>query len=168
MFVLGIDPGLTRCGFGLVCRSSTQSNFEVVTAGVLETSRDDAVEFRLSTLQSDLEELIQETEPDVLVVERIFSQANVKSVVSVAQASGLVLALAARRGIPVVHYSPNEVKLSVAGSGAAGKKDVQAMVARLCSLREVPSPPDVADAIALAICYLSSLPLNKALEAARS
>ena len=166
MFVLGIDPGLTRCGFGLVRRGSGQSRFEVMSAGVLETSPSDAVEQRLAILHADIEELLDDTKPDVVVIERIFSQANLTSVVSVAQASGLVLALATRRAIPMAHYSPNEVKLNVAGSGAAEKRAVQEMVARLCGLAEPPSPPDVADAIALAICYLSASPITSAIAAA--
>jgi len=166
MFVLGIDPGLTRCGFGLVRRSRGQGHFEAISAGVLQTKPGDPIELRLAVMHADLEELLDDTKPDVVVIERIFSQANLTSVVSVAQASGLVLALAARRGIPIAHYSPNEVKLNVAGSGSADKRDVQGMVARLCGLSEPPSPPDVADALALAICYLSAAPVANAVKAA--
>ena len=163
MFVLGIDPGLTRCGFGLVRRATGTHHFEVLTAGLLETPVGEPIERRLATLHDDIEALLEDTRPDLVAIERIFSQANVRSVVSVAQASGFVLALATKRNIPIAQYSPNEVKLNVAGSGSADKRDVQDMVARLCGLEVAPSPPDVADAIAVAICHLSASPLVAAI-----
>ena len=165
MFVLGIDPGLTRCGFGVVQRAGGTPHFEVLTAGLLETSVEQPMEQRLATLHGDIAALLDDTKPDVVAIERIFSQANVKSVVSVAQVSGFVLALATMRKIPIAQYSPNEVKLNVAGSGSADKRDVQDMVARLCGLDIAPSPPDVADAIAVAICHLSASPLLSAVHA---
>jgi crossover junction endodeoxyribonuclease RuvC len=164
MFVLGIDPGLTRCGFGAVRRS--RSGVQAVAAGVLETSSSDPLDRRLALLSEDLDELLDELLPDVVVVERIFFQANVRTVVSVAQASGLAIAAAARRSLTVAQYSPNEVKQAVVGHGSASKAQVAEMVARMCGLAEPPSPPDAADALALALCHISGSRLEEALRAA--
>src|SRR5438477_445746 len=111
---------------------------------------------RLAALQIELEGLLAELRPAAVAVERVFFQTNVRTAMSVGQASGLALAAAVRAGIPVCQYTPNEVKQAVAGYGAAGKAQVQAMVARLLHLPEVPKPPDAADALALAICHLSA------------
>ena len=165
MFVLGIDPGLTRCGFGVVTRASdTGAAIRAVAAGVLETDPGLGIDLRLAQLLGDLEALLEEVRPDCVAVERIFFQANARTAVSVAQASGLALATAARRGIPTAQYSPNEVKQSVVGHGGATKLQVASMVARLCGLAEPPSPPDAADALALAICHLSGQRLTTAIE----
>ena len=167
MFVLGIDPGLTRCGFGVVTRSGANGGrLTAVVAGVLETDVNLAVDLRLAQLSVDLEALLDEVRPDCVAVERIFFQANARTAVSVAQASGLALAAAARRGLPTAQYSPNEVKQSVVGHGGATKAQVAEMVARLCGLAAPPSPPDAADALALAICHLSGHRLSVAIAAA--
>lgn len=150
--VLGIDPGLSRCGYGVVRREGHR--LVPVAYGVLRTPADLELSQRLAMLQSDLDELFDDLAPVALAVERILFQANARTAISVGQASGLALAAAARRGIPVTHYSPNEVKLAVTGYGAADKAQMQAMVARLCDLDTPPSPPDAADALALAICHL--------------
>ena len=164
MFVLGIDPGLTRCGYGLLRRASTNSPvFEARTAGVIETPKESPVEQRLGLLSVEIDQLLDEYAPSVVVVEKIFFQSNVRTAVSVAQASGVILAAAARRGMEVAHMTPNEVKLGIVGNGAATKSQVQEMVARMCGLSAPPSPPDVADAMALAACYLSSARLRSAL-----
>ena len=156
MFVLGIDPGLTRCGYGLVCRDSARSQtFRTLAAGVLETPRHESVERRLGMLAIDVDDLLDTLSPTCVSVERIFFQSNRNSAVSVAQASGVVLALAARRGIPVTQYSPNEVKQAVVGHGGATKAQVQAMVVALCGLEETPRPVDAADALAIGICHLT-------------
>jgi crossover junction endodeoxyribonuclease RuvC len=168
MFVLGIDPGLTRCGFGVVTRSGgSGATIEAVAAGVLETDADLGVDLRLAQLLVDVEALLDEVRPDWVAVERIFFQANARTAVSVAQASGIILASAARRGIPTAQYSPNEVKQSVVGHGAATKSQVASMVAQLCGLAAPPSPPDAADALALAICHLTGLRLSAAIEMAK-
>lgn len=168
MFVLGIDPGLTRCGYGAVVRSTTDPHrLRAVTAGVLETDPSWPVDRRLGTLQVDLEELVDELSPGVIVVERLFFQANARTAVSVAQASGVALAVAARRGIETAQYSPNEVKLAAAGSGAASKAQVQEMVIRLLSLSSAPQPADAADALALAICHHSGQRLRAAVAGSR-
>jgi crossover junction endodeoxyribonuclease RuvC len=157
MFVLGVDPGLTRCGYGALERTASKdSPYRAVLAGVVETAKASPVDQRLAQLVIEIEGLLDELRPSVVVVERIFFQTNVRTAISVAQASGVVLAAAARRGIEVAQYTPNEVKQSVVGTGAASKAQVQAMVARLCGLAEPPRPPDVADALALAACHLSA------------
>jgi crossover junction endodeoxyribonuclease RuvC len=156
MFVLGIDPGLTRCGFGLVEGSfDGAEHYRASCAGVLASPPKDAVELRLGQLTRDLRELYDELRPDVVVVEKVFFQRNAKTAIGVAQASGLAIGLAAERGVPVRQFTSQEVKLAVAGYGAADKAQIQAMVARLCRLPAPPEPPDAADALALAISYLS-------------
>ncbi len=155
MFVLGIDPGLTRCGFGLVEGSlDAPESFVARRAGVVETNKATRVEERLAQLSDELAGLIGEVHPDVVVVERVFYQRNARTAISVAQASGVAIALAGAAGAEVRQFTSQEVKLAVTGYGAASKSQVQAMVARLCGLSEPPRPPDVADALGLAITYL--------------
>jgi crossover junction endodeoxyribonuclease RuvC len=154
MFVLGIDPGLSRCGYG--CVESVHGNERAVAAGVITTALSDALPTRLSILYSDLQALMAELQPDVVVVERVFFQTNVRTAMSVGQASGLALVVATKQGCPVIEYTSNEVKLAVAGYGGATKDQVQTMVANLLHLPQVPKPPDAADALALALCHLAS------------
>jgi crossover junction endodeoxyribonuclease RuvC len=152
--VLGIDPGVSRCGYGAVVAEG--SALSAVACGVIRTPPSDPLPERLAALQAELEGLVAELQPAAVAVERVFFQTNVRTAMSVGQASGLALAVAARAGIAVCQYTPNEVKQAVAGYGAAGKEQVQAMVTRLLGLAEVPKPPDAADALALAICHLSA------------
>jgi crossover junction endodeoxyribonuclease RuvC len=156
--VLGIDPGLTRCGYGAVRRRG--GTLEPVTHGVVGTPPDDSLPDRLAALDRAISALLAELCPSAVAVERLLFQHNVRTAVAVGQASGVVLASAAHRGVPVAHYSPNEVKLAVTGSGTAGKVQVQAMVTRVLHLDAVPSPADAADALALAICHAWSAPLR--------
>jgi crossover junction endodeoxyribonuclease RuvC len=158
--VLGIDPGLSRCGYGAV--AGRGSDCRAVAYGVLRTDAGAELPERLAALQAELEDLVAELSPSALVVERVLFQVNVRTAMSVGQASGLALALAARAGIPVAQYSPNEVKLAVAGHGGAEKAAVQAMVVRLLRLAEPPQPPDAADALALALCHTWGAPLQAA------
>ena len=154
MFVLGIDPGLTRCGYGLVEGSfDGLESFRAIKAGVVETDPATPVEKRLSQLLVELRDLMDETMPDAVVVERVFYQRNAKTAIPVAQASGVAVALAGAIDIPVRQFTAQEVKLAVTGYGAAGKLQVQEMVAKLCGLAEIPKPADAADALALAITY---------------
>ncbi|MEI6854913.1 MAG: crossover junction endodeoxyribonuclease RuvC [Acidimicrobiaceae bacterium] len=154
MFVLGIDPGLTRCGYGLVEGSfDGLESFRAIKAGVVETDPATPVEKRLSQLLVELRDLMNETKPDAVVVERVFYQRNAKTAIPVAQASGVAVALAGAIDIPVRQFTAQEVKLAVTGYGAAGKLQVQEMVAKLCGLAEIPKPADAADALALAITY---------------
>lgn len=154
VFVLGIDPGLSRCGFGVL--SGETGCERVVAAGVITTDRRLPIPERLAELRRDLDALVVEVRPDVVVVERVFFQTNVETAMSVGQASGIALLVAAEHGCSVVEYTANEVKQAVAGYGAADKRQVQTMVAHLLHLAEVPKPPDVADALALALCHLAA------------
>ena len=150
--VLGIDPGLSRCGFGAIVRESS-ARVRAIRCGVLRTDPATPLPQRLAQLAEEIEALVLEIRPSVMVVERVLFQVNARTAISVGQASGLALAAAARNHIPVVQYSPNEVKLAVAGDGGAGKDEVGAMVARLLKLKAVPKPADAADALALALCH---------------
>jgi crossover junction endodeoxyribonuclease RuvC len=154
MFVLGIDPGLTRCGFGLVEGSfEGVESFRAVRAGTIETDAALPVEKRLRELHVELASLLAETTPDAVVVERVFYQRNAKTAIPVAQASGVAIALAGSENVAVRQFTSQEVKLAVTGYGAASKSQVQGMVARLCGLSELPKPADAADALALSIAY---------------
>lgn len=155
--VLGIDPGLSRCGYGIVARAGGDAR--ALGCGVIRTPSGDALPERLLSLDNELRALIAETRPSAVAVERVLFQTNARTAMSVGQASGLALVVAARAGVPVALYSPNEVKLAVTGDGRADKAAVQMMVARLLNLREVPKPPDAADALALACCHLWRVPL---------
>jgi len=159
--VLGIDPGLSRCGYGVV-RLMPGRRAEALAFGVIRTPPSDPLPRRLATLGIELESLLADVKPAAVSVERVLFQANARTAMSVGQASGLALATAARRAIPVAQYSPNEVKLAVTGDGAADKAQVQAMVARLLRLDAPPRPPDAADALALALCHLWRAPLTGA------
>jgi crossover junction endodeoxyribonuclease RuvC len=153
MFVLGIDPGLTRCGFGLVEGSfSGEESFRAARAGTIETDPKLPVEQRLRQLHRELDQLLQETKPDAVVVERLFFQRNAKTAIGVAQASGIAIALV-DEDVEVRQFTSQEVKLAVTGYGAASKTQVQGMVATLCGLSEIPRPADAADALALGIAY---------------
>ncbi len=158
--ILGIDPGLSRCGYGAVRRDGAA--LRAVAAGVMRTPPEWALPDRLVALADDIERLLDELEPSAVVVERVLFQVNARTAISVGQASGLALAAAARRGLPVVQYSPNEVKLAITGDGAADKAAVQMMVTRQLRLTAMPDPPDAADALALAICHVWRMRLNDA------
>ncbi len=160
MFVLGIDPGLSRCGYG--CVSSDGLQLHAVAAGVITTAIDEPVPQRLATLRSELHRLVGELHPDVVVVERVFFQTNARTAMSVGQASGVALLTASELGCEVAEYTSNEVKLAVTGFGAATKGQVQRMVTRLLALDAVPKPADAADALALALCHLSTAPWARA------
>lgn len=154
MFVLGIDPGLSRCGYGAVSGEPGRRPV-AAAAGVLCTPASDELPDRLAAMATDLETLIAELRPEVVVVERVFFQTNVRTAMSVGQASGLALAAARRAGCEVAQYTANEVKLAVAGYGAAPKDQVQRMVQSLLGLAERPKPADAADALALALTHLA-------------
>jgi len=165
MFVLGIDPGVSRCGYGCVS-GGTGVTPAVVAVGVLTTPPSDALPDRLAALDRDLRGLLSEFRPQAVAVERVFFQVNARTAMSVGQASGLAMAAAAQAGCDVVQYTPNEVKQAVAGYGSATKEQVQRMVQSLLGLAEVPRPPDAADALALALCHLAMAPLRARLKAA--
>jgi crossover junction endodeoxyribonuclease RuvC len=165
MFVLGIDPGLSRCGYGVVTRGPT-GDLQAVAAGVVETDTQAGLPDRLCHLRDELRQLMDEFGPASVVVERVFFQVNARTAMSVGQASGLALSEAAARGCEVVQYTANEVKQAVVGYGSATKSQVQQMVAAVLGLDAPPTSPDAADALALAVCHLTSLPLRRAVEAA--
>lgn len=153
MRVLGIDPGLTRCGVGVVDGRPGRP-LTLVEVGVIKTSADLPIEQRLLLISRGIEAWIDATSPDAVAVERVFAQANLKTVMGTAQVSGLALVAASGRGIPVAMHTPSEVKAAVTGSGRADKAQVGAMVTRLLRLDAPPKPADAADALALAICHL--------------
>ena len=158
--VLGIDPGLTRCGYAVIdARSVTDAT--AVALGVIRTSAGEALPRRLATLRAELAALITEFRPATVVVEHVFFQVNVRTAMSVGQASGLALAEAAAAGCEVAQYTPNQVKGAVAGWGAASKEQVQRMVQTRLRLSSTPQPPDAADAAALALCHLATVPLQR-------
>jgi crossover junction endodeoxyribonuclease RuvC len=150
--VLGIDPGVSRCGYGVVGRSG--GRMFAHACGVIRTSPHDPLPNRLAQLADELETLVHEMKPSALAVERVLFQANARTAMSVGQASGLALVAAARARVPVAQYSPNEVKLAITGDGRADKRAVQTMVTKLLDLPTVPSPPDAADALAIACCHM--------------
>ena len=152
MRVLGIDPGLTRCGIGIVDSVGPQK-LEMVGVGVIKTDVDAGLEFRLLKLEKEISLWINKYKRDVIAGERVFSQLNVKTAMATGQAAGVALLLAAKAGIPVVLHTPSEVKAAVTGSGKKKKKQVAQMVKRLLKLKEIPKPVDSTDALALAICH---------------
>jgi crossover junction endodeoxyribonuclease RuvC len=168
VFVLGVDPGVSRCGYGLVGRDPNDGKLSARSAGVIETDPGTPMPERLFILQQELEALLSEYSPSVVVVERVFFQVNVKTAVSVCQASGLALAAAAGHGCEVAEYTANEVKQALVGYGGATKEQVQRMVAEVLGLAQVPKPPDAADALALAVCHLSAHGLRRAVQLATS
>ena len=150
--VLGIDPGLTRCGVGVVdVRADRRAS--LVTVTVIRTPPTMPLEERLLAVGTGIEDLLDEHGPAVMAIERVFAQHNLHTVMGVAQVSGVALHAAAKRRIPVALHTPSEVKAAITGYGAADKKQVQAMVARILGLAEVPKPADAADALAIAICH---------------
>lgn len=151
--VLGVDPGLTRCGIGVVAGPS--SAMRMVAHDCVRTSADTAIELRLLALHDRLTELIAEHAPDVLAIERVLFQTNVRTAMATGQAAGAAMLAGARAGIPVVAYSPNDVKLTVTGDGAADKDGVARMVVAQLRLAEAPRPADVTDALAVAITHLA-------------
>ncbi len=153
MRVLGIDPGLTRCGLGVV-DGSVGRPLTLVQVGVVRTPPEQAVAQRLCLIEAEIDAWLDAHRPDAVAVERVFSQHNVRTVMGTAQASGIALVAAARRGIPVALHTPSEVKAAVSGNGRADKAQVGAMVTRLLRLTEQPRPADAADSLALAICHI--------------
>lgn len=158
--VLGIDPGLTRCGYAVVDGRGPGAA-TAVSLGVIRTPTTDELPYRLAALRTELVELLHEFRPDVVAVERVFFQVNVRTAMSVGQASGLALCEAAAAGCEVVQYTPNEVKDAVAGYGGADKEQVAKMVQARLKLSQRPRPADASDAAALALCHLAMAPLTR-------
>ncbi len=158
MFVLGIDPGLSRCGYGCVEHGRKP---RAVAAGVIRTSPQHELAIRLAEMQVELRSLITDLKPDVVAVERVLFQHNVSTAMGVAMASGLAMAEAAGAGCEVVEYSPNEIKQAVAGWGSAGKDEIGQMVQTLLNLPKRLSPADAADAVAVALCHIARVPSRR-------
>jgi crossover junction endodeoxyribonuclease RuvC len=150
--ILGIDPGLTRCGVGVV-ELDAGRRVRFIHAGVIRTPADDPLEVRLLAVSRGISALITEFTPGAVAVERVFAQHNLRTVMGTAQASGIALAVAAEHGLPVGLHTPSEVKAAITGYGSAAKAQVGNMVMRILALDEVPKPADAADALALAICH---------------
>ncbi len=153
MRVLGVDPGLTRCGMGVIDGVPGRA-LTLIGTGVIRTTPGDDVAGRLLALESEIECWLTEHRPDAVAVERVFSQHNVRTVMGTAQAGAVAIVCAARLGLPVALHTPSEVKAAVTGNGRAGKEQVTEMVTRLLRMASPPRPADSADALALAICHL--------------
>ncbi|KRV50353.1 Holliday junction resolvase [Wenjunlia vitaminophila] len=153
MRVLGVDPGLTRCGVGVVDGTPGRP-LHMVAVGVVRTAADLDIGERLLLVEQGLEQWLDEQRPEAVAVERVFSQHNVRTVMGTAQASAVALLCATRRGLPVALHTPSEVKAAVTGTGRADKAQVTSMVTRLLRLSAPPKPADAADALALAICHI--------------
>lgn len=167
MFVLGIDPGLSRCGYGCV-EQLPGGKAKAVAVGVLSTSAAAPLPERLGELQRELRALLAELRPAVVAVERVFFQVNVRTAMSVGQASGLAMAEAVNAGCEVAEYSPNQVKEAVAGTGSASKEEVERMVQTLLGIDQPLRPVDAADAVAIALCHLAHAPHLRRVAAATS
>ena len=153
MRVLGIDPGLTRCGVGVV-EGDVGRPLRLVAVGVLRTASSLPVPLRLVEIERGIEQWLDAHQPDAVAVERVFARSDVSTIMGTAQASGIAMVAAARRGLPVVLHTPSEVKAAVSGSGRADKAQVTAMVTRILRLDAAPKPADAADALALAITHI--------------
>ncbi|MEU7317147.1 crossover junction endodeoxyribonuclease RuvC [Streptomyces sp. NPDC007083] len=165
MRVLGVDPGLTRCGVGVVDGVAGR-RLTMAGVGVVRTPAEAEIPDRLVLIERGLEEWLEELRPEAVAVERVFSQHNVRTVMGTAQASAVAMLCAARRGLPVTLHTPSEVKAAVTGSGRADKTQVGAMVTRLLGLSAAPKPADAADALALAVCHIWRGPAQNRLQQA--
>ncbi len=150
--VLGIDPGLTRCGLGIVDVDATR-RAHLVHVGVVRTAKETPVAERLAQVAAGIRAAIEGFAPHVVAVERVFAQHNTQTVMGTAQAGGVALMLAAEAGLATATHTPSEVKAAVTGYGSADKRQVQAMIARILRLDEPPQPADAADALAIALCH---------------
>ncbi|MGN6752414.1 MAG: crossover junction endodeoxyribonuclease RuvC [Intrasporangium sp.] len=153
MRVLAVDPGLTRCGIGVV-DGVPGRRLSLVEVGVIRTPSSDPTPKRLVAIEDEMRLWFERHRPEAVAIERVFADSNVSTVVGTAQVTGIVMLLAERRGLPVTMHTPTEVKAAVSGSGRAGKAQVTAMVTRLLGLTTAPRPADAADALALAICHV--------------
>jgi len=164
VYVLGIDPGLSRCGYGLV--HQRRSGPRAVALGVLRTAPSAPTPERLAELQVDLRAILREHRPAVVAIERVLFQVNVRTAIPVAQAAGIAMAEAVAAGCEVVEYSPNQVKQAVTGVGGADKDQVERMVQALLGIGVPIRPVDAADAVALALCHLAHAPMARRVAAA--
>jgi crossover junction endodeoxyribonuclease RuvC len=163
--VLGVDPGLTRCGYAVLGMNSSQ-DIKALAIGVLRTPPSNALHDRLAEIHREVEGLLADFKPQAVAVEQVFFQNNVRTAMGVGQASGIVLALAARAGCDVAQYTPSQVKNTVAGWGGATKEQIGLMVQQRLRLESVPQPADAADAAAIALCHCSIAPFIESRNAA--
>lgn len=152
MIILGVDPGLTRCGVGVI-EAGAHRRLSFIHVDVVRSSPDVSQDLRLLAIYNGLAEKIERFAPDAVSIERVFAQSNRNTVLGTAQAAGMAMLAAAQRGIPVALHTPTEAKLAITGNGQADKPQVERMVARILGLDRVPTPADAADALALAICH---------------
>ncbi len=164
MFVLGIDPGLTTAGYGVIQAAGPQTR--VVAVGVLRPRPDDSVEVRLREIYRDLTDLIAEYRPAEAAIEEVFVNRNLRTATSVGRASGVALLAMAEAGLPVAEYTPSAVKMALCGNGRADKRQVQRVVALRLGLDGILEPPDAADALAIALCHVQHEPMRRAVEQA--
>lgn len=159
MYVLGIDPGLSRCGYAVVLQRP--AGVQAIAVGVLRTAPSLPTPQRLAELQGDLRVLLREHQPAVLAIERVLFQVNARTAIAVAQAAGLAMAEAVAAGCQVAEYSPNQVKQAVTGVGDASKDQMERMVQTLLGIDQPLRPVDAADAVALALCHLAHAPMRR-------
>lgn len=159
MRVMGVDPGLTRCGLALI-ETAPGRSVTALDVDVVRTSSDEALERRLRTVHAVADEWLEIHQPDVVAIERVFAQNQVSTVMGTAQAAGVVALAAAYREIPVAFHTPSEVKAAITGSGRADKKQMTLMITRILGLQKPPDPADAADALALAVCHSWRAPMQ--------
>ncbi len=162
MFVLGIDPGLTTAGYGII--EASGSGFRAVSAGVIRTSPSQTVSERLRELYRDLAGLVEEYQPTEAAIEEVFVNRNLQTATAVGRASGVALLALAEGGVPVSEYSPSAVKMALCGNGRAPKDQVKRVVAMRLGLKGIPEPADAADALAVALCHAQHAPMRRAVE----
>lgn len=160
MFVLGIDPGLTRTGYGII--ESAAGKDRAITAGVIRTDPQMSTAQRLVELRKDIESVLDDYDIGAAAIEEVFVNRNRSTAMAVARASGVIMEALARRGIEVAEYSPSQMKMTITGSGSADKQQVEAVVSMRLGLSGVGGPADVADALGVAMCHAQHQPLNRA------
>jgi len=164
MFVLGIDPGLSTLGYGII--EARGRRVRPVAAGAIRTNKEASIGDRLAELYADLDEMVNQHKPDIAAVEQVFVNRNLQTATAVGRASGVVLLVLAQHEIPVAEYSPSAVKRALTGYGNADKLQMKKVVAMRLGLEELPSPADAADALAIALCHLQGAPLGRIVEGA--
>lgn len=158
MIILGIDPGMARCGFGVICKKG--NSIKYLSAGVIESSSDYYQSKRLEIIYKGIRKLINKYKPDIIAVESLFFSKNVKTAFNVGEARGVILLAAQLQKIKIMEFTPLQVKISITGYGKAEKQQVQKMVKTLLGLKEIPKPDDAADALAIAICCINNLKIK--------
>ena len=158
MIVLGIDPGLTTTGFGIL--SNKNDTTKIIDYGIIEPNKKDTLSKRLFTIYTDIEDLIAMFSPSILAIEDIFYGRNVKSAFSLGQARGVAMLCAAKHDMPVFEYSPKKVKQAITGNGNADKTQLQYMIKQLFNLKYLPEPLDASDAISIALCYINQVKIE--------